>query len=203
MSADINNGGQGKGGSAVGAISSFLGLIAALAVGYYLSDAMFGRKVPDLSEKSVAGITILAPGDFSKNPFTASEMTSLKQVASFAERYTSDSTGKNIGVMIMKTTYKEGAITSIQGAVSGFISGVKRTIGVKDFTQKIKDTQISGMPAKRLSVSYTSFGLQKYGEILIVVDDSHQWHISATYIGESDDLKEAASKIVDSVKIIS
>lgn len=184
----------------IGVIATIIGFLAAAFVGNFLYNKMFGVYVPELKPESVIGMKVLTPGPFSKNKFSASEKSQLDLIAEKAVRYTSDSKGKNIGVMVMKVRYKEGSKTDINGAVNGFLQGIRGTIGVTGLKHTVKDTMVGKFPAKRLSVSYNSFNLPNFGEITIIMDDKHQIQVAATYLYANDELNAAACKIADNLE---
>jgi hypothetical protein len=144
----------------------------------------------------VAGLKLLSPGTFESESFSESENAQIEAISEQAERYKSDSKGKNIGITVVWIKYKNGSETDMQGAVKGMINGVKGSYGVENFSHQTSEAQVDGVPATYISMHYSSFGMENYDECLLVLDESNQWQVIASYLGQSDALNETSKKII-------
>lgn len=105
----------------------------------------------------------------------------------------------DLEINVASVIYTEGFALSLPDAVAGSVKAMLSLDGMSEPTQSITDVDLSGTPAKRVSLSAKRFGGTLFMEIVYVIRGQHMWFVQTVFSDKSKDARPIANNILSSI----
>ena len=183
--------------TAVGAISA---LISAYLMHWGFESVRAPAVLKDWQTRTVTQVSLDSPGEFKAAPMDFGE---LKKMLETGESFKFDATGFEVDVIRM--TYKPDIELNLDGGVAGAAGSVAALEGVTNVKHTASAAEVSGKPARRLSITADRSFDGKTGVIhvegLMILDGRTLYQVQATYDSANPHGAEYSERMLKSVRL--
>ncbi|MEI7731904.1 MAG: DUF4339 domain-containing protein [Verrucomicrobiota bacterium] len=159
----------------------------------------------EFSVRTVAGITLDAPGNFARiDQLEALQNSDAYKYVEIYEAYRCSP--KNVEIIVTHTKYKPGSGVDLAVAAKDTLNNITaanssagENLKVKDYS--ISDTKVDGIPAKRVSAKWEMQRKALNSKILFFKEEQNYWIVSITGAENDSKFELAVNKVLSSVKV--
>lgn len=187
---------QNESNGAIALLSKVIGFGVAIALGLWLSNALLGTSVPDVSPHTVAGLHVLSTSPFE----TAPAPQGVGPETGTVEHYKNSGQGNGIVIEVTRIQHTPGNTPSLDQAVQRLLQEVKGGYGISDFKATQTPVKAGDLAGTALSMTYNGVGGASEDEWLVLVDGPDEWRLHAHYFGTSPELNALARRITHEVQ---
>lgn len=186
-------------------IASVIMLIIALSVGSAIGKAVFRtNSSPDNWERHTVGkdatkLSLISPGELKQTDMDLP--ANLKSMVKSLENYDSKSSSNGISINVISASYNNNIVPNLQGAMDGSLNSVAAVEGVKIIEHTSRRFSVTGRDGGLLTIKAEKNGVISEMMQLIAIDGLKLWQVNIIYGSNSKEAKEAAQKVIDSVRL--
>lgn len=137
-----------------------------------------------------------------RSPFVLKETKNMVKAQSpLLKSHTYEYKSGELEIQFATAWYEEGYALRMDDGVTGAARFLSALEGVSNLRQDVKDTQISGLPAKRLTFTGNRHGAAFYVEALYVMRGQQTWFVLGIVSEKSKDMRPLVNNLLDSVKL--
>jgi hypothetical protein len=148
------------------------------------------------SSLTLLGLTLDAPGEFKVEKLDLGATQELVEASEMGIFKT-----PQLEIDVLRTIYKPGVSLNFDGAVQGAIDGVSRLDGVRNVQQTMSELNVSGRPARRLSLTADRWQDRMRMEILFISDTAAYYQVQVIFLANDPRGAADADQIMKSVRI--